>query len=78
MARGTSRPCIVRTQRECWYGLVDDLADGSVLPVRLGAGGALLEADGGEAVNWLYLIAGLIALALFAYLVVALLKPEVV
>jgi K+-transporting ATPase KdpF subunit len=28
-------------------------------------------------VNWLYLIAGLISLALFVYLVVALLKPEV-
>jgi K+-transporting ATPase KdpF subunit len=26
--------------------------------------------------NWLYLIAGLIALALFVYLVLALLKPE--
>jgi K+-transporting ATPase KdpF subunit len=28
-------------------------------------------------VNWLYLIAGLISLALFVYLIVALLKPEV-
>jgi K+-transporting ATPase KdpF subunit len=28
-------------------------------------------------VNWLYLVAGLIALALFVYLIVALLKPEV-
>ena len=27
--------------------------------------------------NWLYLIAGLISLALFIYLLVALLKPEV-
>jgi K+-transporting ATPase KdpF subunit len=27
--------------------------------------------------NWLYLIAGLISLALFVYLIVALLKPEV-
>ena len=27
--------------------------------------------------NWLYVIAGVISLALFAYLVVALLKPEV-
>ncbi len=26
--------------------------------------------------NWLYLISGIIALALFAYLFVALLKPE--
>jgi K+-transporting ATPase KdpF subunit len=27
--------------------------------------------------NWLYIIAGLIALALFVYLLVALLRPEV-
>ena len=27
--------------------------------------------------NWLYLIAGVISLALFGYLIVALLKPEV-
>ena len=27
--------------------------------------------------NWLYLIAGVISLALFVYLLVALLKPEV-
>jgi K+-transporting ATPase KdpF subunit len=27
--------------------------------------------------NWLYLIAGLISLALFVYLLVALLRPEV-
>jgi K+-transporting ATPase KdpF subunit len=27
--------------------------------------------------NWLYVIAGLISLALFVYLIVALLKPEV-
>ena len=27
--------------------------------------------------NWLYLIAGVISLALFVYLIVALLKPEV-
>jgi len=27
--------------------------------------------------NWLYVIAGLISLALFGYLIVALLKPEV-
>jgi K+-transporting ATPase KdpF subunit len=27
--------------------------------------------------NWLYIIAGLISLALFVYLIVALLKPEV-
>ncbi len=26
--------------------------------------------------NWLYLVAGLVTLALFVYLVVALLKPE--
>jgi K+-transporting ATPase KdpF subunit len=27
--------------------------------------------------NWLYIVAGLIALALFVYLLVALLRPEV-
>jgi K+-transporting ATPase KdpF subunit len=33
-------------------------------------------ADGGEAMNILYLVAGVVALGLFIYLVLALLKPE--
>ncbi len=37
---------------------------------------AVRTADGGKVMNGLYLIAGLIALGLFIYLVLALLKPE--
>ena len=37
---------------------------------------AVRTADGGEVMNGLYLIAGLITLGLFIYLVLALLKPE--
>ena len=33
--------------------------------------------EGRRFMNWLYVIAGLISLALFVYLIVALLKPEV-
>jgi K+-transporting ATPase KdpF subunit len=32
--------------------------------------------DGGKSMNWLYIITGLIVVALFIYLVLALLKPE--
>jgi K+-transporting ATPase KdpF subunit len=32
--------------------------------------------DGGEAVNALYIIVGIVTLGLFIYLVLALLKPE--
>jgi K+-transporting ATPase KdpF subunit len=42
----------------------------------LGADRILRPVDGGEEMNLIYLITGLIALALFIYLVIALLKPE--
>ncbi len=45
-------------------------------PAQLGADRFLRPADGGKEMNFLYLLTGLITLALFVYLVVALLKPE--
>jgi K+-transporting ATPase KdpF subunit len=42
----------------------------------LGLRSGLREINGGKEMNVLYLITGLITLALFIYLVVALLKPE--
>jgi K+-transporting ATPase KdpF subunit len=43
---------------------------------QLGLYFGLRTPDGGKGMNWLYLIVGLITVALFVYLVLALLKPE--
>jgi K+-transporting ATPase KdpF subunit len=43
----------------------------------MGALASMPKFDGRRIMNWLYLIAGLISLALFVYLIVALLRPEV-
>ena len=56
--------------------LIIHRADHSVLRRKLGLHRHLRAAHGGAAVNALYLIAGLITLALLIYLVLALLKPE--
>jgi K+-transporting ATPase KdpF subunit len=45
-------------------------------PRQLGIDRRLRPADGGHKMNALYLIAGVITLALLVYLILALLKPE--
>jgi K+-transporting ATPase KdpF subunit len=57
-------------------GLGIPRTDSAVAPRQLGIDRHLRPADGGYKMNTLYLIAGLITLALLVYLILALLKPE--
>lgn len=50
--------------------------DHPLLRIDLWFDQGLRKLDGGKEVNILYVITGVIALALFVYLVLALLKPE--
>ncbi len=72
-ARG--RP--IRVLESCAYGCGHDRAGLALLRFVLGAGNPVPAPDGRWIVNALYVIAGVISLALFVYLMVALLKPEV-
>ncbi len=59
------------------YGFAIPGVNHCLLRFRVGPAEALSELDGRRVVNLLYVIAGLISLALFVYLIVALLRPEV-
>jgi K+-transporting ATPase KdpF subunit len=57
-------------------GLGVSRIDPAVAPRQLGVDRRLRPADGGHKMNALYIIAGVITLALLVYLILALLKPE--
>jgi K+-transporting ATPase KdpF subunit len=52
------------------------LAHPGLIRGELGVDSGARALDGGQGMNWLYLITGVITFALLIYLVLALLKPE--